>query len=70
MRYKAIMQASDSQNQVALPAPRREGTLTLTLTGYQAAKLVDADPQDDEFAFFCPGCLRVLSMCSCPIDER
>lgn len=71
MPRKAIMQPSDSLNQAVLPLPRREGSLTLTLTGYQAAKLLNGTPdEDDEFAFFCPGCLRPLSMCSCPIDER
>lgn len=64
------MMSSDSLNPVAPLPSRRKRTLTLTLTGYQAAKLITADLQDDEFAFFCPGCLRVLSMCSCPIDER
>lgn len=70
MASKAMTLASDSSNPPALPAPRVEGSLTLTLSGWQAAKLVDADPDDDEYAFFCPGCLRVLAMCSCPIDER
>lgn len=53
-----------------LPLPRREGSMTLTITGWQAGKLLNGDKDDDEFAYFCPGCLRVLSMCSCPIDER
>lgn len=53
-----------------LPPPRREGSMTLTITGWQAGKLLNSDPNDDEWAFFCPGCLRVLAMCSCPADER
>lgn len=70
MPTKAMNFVPDSQNQSTLPAPRRQGSLTLTLTGYQAVKLLNADPDDDEFAYFCPGCLRVLASCSCPIDER
>ena len=27
------------------------------------------DP-DDEFAYACPGCLRPLMYCSCPMEER
>jgi len=71
MPSNAMITSSDSQNPAeSLPSPRREGSLTLTVTGYQAAKLLNGDPDDDEFAFFCPGCLRVLSMCSCPIEDR
>ena len=61
---------SDSPNQAAFPSPRKEGPFALTVTGWQAGKLLNADPKDDEFAYFCPGCLRVLASCSCPIDER
>jgi hypothetical protein len=70
MPTKAMILSSNSQNSDAVPPPRQEGRLTLTLTGYQAGKLLNADPNDDQFAYFCPGCLRPLSMCSCPIDER
>lgn len=72
MQKKSTRVICDSQGSPECPAlsPRREGFLTLTLTGFQAAKLLKADPDDDQFAYFCPGCLRPLSMCSCPIDER
>lgn len=72
MARKAIRSASDSQNPVEpLPSPRRrDGSLTFTVTGWQAGKLLNSDPNDDEWAFFCPGCLRVLSVCSCPVEDR
>lgn len=71
MPRKAIMQASDSQNQAVNVHPRNERIYNLTPLGHKAvAWLKEHDPTDEEFAFFCPGCLRPLSMCSCPIDER
>jgi len=71
MPRKAIMQASDSQNQAVKVTPRNERIYALTPLGHQAvAWLKEHDPTDDEFAFFCPGCLRPLSMCSCPMDKR
>ena len=70
MPRKAITQSSDSQNQVKV-SPRSERIYNLTPLGHKAvAWLKEHDPTDEEFAFFCPGCLRPLSMCSCPVDER
>jgi hypothetical protein len=71
MPTKAMILASDSQNQAVKTTPRNERLYSLTPLGHQAvAWLKVHDPTDEEFAFFCPGCLRPLSKCSCPIDER
>jgi hypothetical protein len=70
MPRKAITQTSDSLNQAVMIEPPKQRKYTLTVTGWQAGKLLNASKPDDEFAYFCPGCLRVLASCSCPIDER
>lgn len=71
MPRKAIMQSSDSQNQAVIISPRSERFYTLTPLGHAACRWIEQQEQaDEEFAFACPGCLRPLSMCSCPIDER
>lgn len=70
MQRKTTRVISDSQ---VLPSPRRERQYTLTPLGRHAVKWIkqqEAKESDDEFAFFCCGCLRVLANCSCPIDER
>lgn len=72
MPRKAIISSSDSQNPVNV-SPRRERRLTLTPLGYQAVKWIkqqEAKESDDEFAFFCCGCLRVLAKCRCSLDGR
>lgn len=72
MSRKSTRVISDSQNPVTI-SPRRERRLTLTPLGFQAVKWIkqqDAKAADDEFAFFCCGCLRPLANCSCPIEER
>lgn len=71
MASKAMTPPSDSQNPPVKTTPRLERLYNLTPLGHQAVKwLKEHDPTDEEFTFFCPGCLRPLASCSCPIDER
>jgi hypothetical protein len=71
MARKAIRSASDSQNPSVVIRPRSQRLFQLTPLGHQAVKWLKAQgPLDDEYAFVCPGCLRPLANCSCPIDER
>lgn len=70
MRTKATYTASDSENPVEI-SPRKERKFHLTPLGHQAVKWIkqqEAKAANDEFAFFCCGCLRVLSSCSCPMQ--
>lgn len=74
MRANAMTYALDSQN------PEYRPPLVLSDLGLCEIDSDDAPlytlspagraalPDDDEFAFFCPGCLRQLSECSCPIE--
>ena len=71
MARKAIMQASDSQNQAVQVNPRNERIYSLTPLGRAACRWIEQQEQlSDEFSYFCPGCLRPISECSCPVDER
>jgi hypothetical protein len=61
---------SDSENPVEV-SPRNERIYTLTPLGRAACRWIERQEKaDEEFAYFCPGCLRVLASCSCLIDER
>jgi hypothetical protein len=67
MASKAMTPTSDSWNPSELPMWDDDVRPALTLTPAAKANLA----QDDaEYAFFCPGCVRPISKCSCPIDER
>lgn len=66
MPSNAMTQYSDSQNptEPLEYGPDDRPALLLTSAAYVA--LSDSE---DEFAFFCPGCLRVLAECSCPVEQ-
>lgn len=66
MASKAITQASDSQNPLDLPVYGPDDRPALLLT---SAAYVALSDKDDEYAYFCPGCLRVLANCSCPVEQ-
>jgi len=73
MPSKATTMSSDSHNPAA-PLFVVHDTLTNTWYELDAETWHDlvlqgSDP-DDEFAYACPGCLRPLMYCSCPMEER
>jgi hypothetical protein len=69
MASKAMTSTSDSPNQ-ADPAPRKQRLFTLTPLGHRAvAWIKQQDTKTDQFAFFCEGCLRPVSVCSCPMKD-
>lgn len=50
---------------------RAQRKLALTPLGHQAVKWIKASwPDDGNFTPFCPGCLRPVSKCSCPMEDR
>lgn len=74
MASKAMTPASDSPNPSA-PLFALHDTVTGEWFVFddQTSWLEDQlylDPPDDEFAFACPGCLRPLSKCSCPMTDE
>lgn len=71
MRKNAMTKTSDSQNQAVQVQPRNERIYRLTPLGRAACRWIEQQEKaSDECAYFCPGCLRPISNCSCPIDER
>jgi len=76
MPSKAMTQSSDSQNPAASPTPLFFVHDTLSNTWYELDAeawddlVLQAPDPHDEFAYACPGCLRPLPYCSCPMEER
>lgn len=67
MSHKAIMQPSDSWNPSDLPMWDDDARPALTLTKKATHDLAQ---DDSEFTFFCPGCVRPISKCSCPLSDN
>ena len=66
MPFEAMTQYSDSQNPDTPLSCSLDERPPVTLT---AAAYVALSETEDEFAYFCPGCLRVLAECSCPVER-
>jgi hypothetical protein len=66
MPSKAMILASNSQNSDPLSDYGPEDRPALVLT---SAAYVALSDRDDEYAYFCPDCLRVLASCSCPVEQ-